>query len=52
MIGHAYLKLYPSPVLVISSMNAPEINLSNCEKTLEELEFIGATIEKPSHRMQ
>ena len=39
MIGHVYLKLYPSRVtLFISSMYAPEINLRHCEKTLEDLD--------------
>ena len=39
MIGHVYLKLYPSRVtLFISSMYAPEINLRHCEETLEDLD--------------
>ena len=32
--------------LFISSIYAPAINLSHCEKTWEDLELIGATIEK------
>ena len=35
----------------ISSMYTPEINLHLREKTWEDLEFIGTTIEKPGHWM-
>ena len=35
----------------ISSMYTPEINLSLREKTWEDLELIGTTIEKPGHWM-
>ena len=54
MIGDAYLTLYPSSrvffflFFFISSMYTPEINR---EKTWEDLELIGTTIEKPGHWM-
>ena len=51
MFGDAYLTLYPSRVLLISSMYTQEINLSLREKTWEDLELIGTTIEKPGHWM-
>ena len=58
MIGDAYLTLYPSReffffffFFFISSMYTPEINLSLREKTWEDLELIGTTIEKPGHWM-
>ena len=51
MIGDAYLTLYPSRVFFISSIYTPEINLSLREKTWEDLELIGTTIEKPGHWM-
>ena len=56
MIGDAYLTLYPSREFFflfyfISSMYTPEINLSLREKTWEDLELIGTTIEKPGHWM-
>ena len=35
----------------ISSMYTPHINLSLREKTCEDLELIGTTIEKPGHWM-
>ena len=38
--------------LFISSMYAPEINLSHSEITREDLDVIDATIEKPGHWMQ
>ena len=47
MIGDAYLTLYPPRVC----MYTPEINLSLREKTWEDLELIGTTIEKPGHWM-
>ena len=53
MIGDAYLTLYPSRVFVfffnISSTYTPEINLNLREKTWEDLELIGTTMEKPGH---
>ena len=52
MIGDAYLTLYPSRVFFfMSSMYTPEINLSLREKTWEDLELNGTTIEKPGHWM-
>ena len=51
-IGHAYLKLYPSRVFVflkhvyVYTRNQPH---SHREKTWEDLELIGTTIEKPGH---
>ena len=44
-----YLKLYPSREFATSSMYAPEINFRHREKTWEDLELIGITIEKPGH---
>ena len=52
MIGDAYLTLYPSHVFFffnISSTYTPEINLNLREKTWEDLELIGTTMEKPGH---
>ena len=50
MIGDAYLTLLSiSRVFFISSMYTPEINLRLSEKTWEDLELIGTTIEKPGH---
>ena len=40
-----------SRVFFMSSMYTPEINLSLREKTWEDLELIGTTIEKPGHWM-
>ena len=40
VIGHVYLKLYPSRVslfIYLKHQYAPEINLRHCEKTLEDL---------------
>ena len=48
MIGHAYLKLYSSPMF-ISNIYKPEINLSHREKTWEDLKLICPTIEKPGY---
>ena len=36
MIGHAYLSFIHLAYLFISSMYAPVINLSHCEKTWED----------------
>ena len=52
MIGDAYLTLYPSRVFFfISIVYTPEINLNLRQKTWEDLELIGTTIEKSFHWM-
>ena len=48
MIGHAYFKLYSSPMF-ISNIYKPELNLSHREKTWEDLKLICPTIEKPGY---